>query len=144
MLQPAFTLVSKPNNSLSTTGRVLVFSFIALVSLGIALAFLWMGAWPVVPFAGLELIGLAWAFCRINAQVNDYERLTVNEKALTLEICSNHHCHVYEFNRYWAQVVSDNCRLVLRSHGSELAVGRFLDCEGRRALAGKLKTLLGA
>ena len=122
---------------------MLVFSFIALVSLGIALAFWWLGAWPVVPFAGLELIGLAWAFSHVNAHVNDYERLTVNERALTVEICLNHQCRVYEFNRYWAQVVSDNCSLVLRSHGSELAVGRFLDCEGRQALAGKLKTLLG-
>jgi hypothetical protein len=37
------------------------FLAIAAVSLGIATAFALAGAWPVLPFAGLELGALAWA-----------------------------------------------------------------------------------
>jgi hypothetical protein len=36
---------------------------IAAVSLLIAVAFALAGAWLVLPFAGLELAGLAWALC---------------------------------------------------------------------------------
>ena len=40
-----FKRVAKRNNSLSSTGRLLVFAFIFLVSVGIAAAFAAFGAW---------------------------------------------------------------------------------------------------
>lgn len=144
MLQTAFTFVTKPNNSLTDSACIKVFGFIALVSLGIALGFWYLGAWLVLPFAGLELLGLAWAFYYVRAQQQDYERLTIEGSTLRVEVCCKGKLTVYELNRYWAQIVRGyNCRLALRSHGKEVAVGRFLDCSARAALAAKLKTFLG-
>jgi len=37
---------------------------LAAISLVIAIAFAAVGAWPVLPFAGLELAALGWAMCR--------------------------------------------------------------------------------
>lgn len=37
---------------------------LAAISLVIAVAFAAVGAWPVLPFAGLELAALGWAMCR--------------------------------------------------------------------------------
>ena len=40
-----FKLVARRNNSLSSTGRLLVFAFIFVVSVGIAAAFAYFSAW---------------------------------------------------------------------------------------------------
>ena len=42
---PGFSLVARRNNSLTSSGRLLVFAFIFFVSVGIALAFAALGAW---------------------------------------------------------------------------------------------------
>ncbi|MGH8711766.1 MAG: DUF2244 domain-containing protein, partial [Burkholderiales bacterium] len=74
----AYTLTAKRNNSLSTSGRYLVFGFIFIVSFGISMAFAAFGAWPVLPFAGLEMLVLFLAFRYIERRSDDYERLTLN------------------------------------------------------------------
>ena len=40
-----FSLVARRNNSLSSTGRFLVFAFIFIVAVGIAVTFAALGAW---------------------------------------------------------------------------------------------------
>lgn len=52
------TWVARPNHSLSVAGRKLLFVITAAVSSLVALAFSFFGAWPVIPFAGLELVFL--------------------------------------------------------------------------------------
>ena len=50
----------------------------------------------------------------------------------------------HEFNPRWAQVVvsGDGSRLALRSHGRELAIGRYLNDEQRLKMARELKRQL--
>jgi len=58
-----FVYTARRNNSLSSSGRLLVFGFILTVSLGIAVGFsLVFGAWPIMPFAGIEMAVLYFAF----------------------------------------------------------------------------------
>jgi uncharacterized membrane protein len=45
-----------------------VFVAVAAASLGIAVAFALAGAWPVLPFAGLELAALGWGIHRFGRQ----------------------------------------------------------------------------
>ena len=54
--------VARRNNSLSSTGRIFVFAFLFVVSVGIAGAFALLGAWMILPFAGLEMLVLFLAF----------------------------------------------------------------------------------
>jgi uncharacterized membrane protein len=137
----AYTLTAKRNNSLSTSGRYLVFGFIFIVSFGISLAFAAFGAWPVLPFAGLEMLVLFLAFRYIERRSDDYERLTLNGDKLLLERVERGKIRQFEFNRYWAQVVSDpeGNRLALRSHGREVEFGHYLTAEERMKLAWQLK-----
>jgi uncharacterized membrane protein len=51
--EPRYTCTARRNNSLSTSNGMFAFGFIARVTLGIALAFAWLGAWPILPFAGI-------------------------------------------------------------------------------------------
>jgi uncharacterized membrane protein len=55
-------LIYKPNCSMSPAGLALAFAALALVTLAIGTGFALAGAWPVLPFAGLEVVALATAF----------------------------------------------------------------------------------
>jgi hypothetical protein len=57
-------LPARPRHGIPPSPLVPVFLATAAVSLLIAVAFALAGAWLVLPFAGLELAGLAWALRR--------------------------------------------------------------------------------
>lgn len=130
-----YVYTARRNNSLSTTGRLCAFSFILTVSLGIALAFsLIFGAWPILPFAGLEMAVLYLAFRYMDRHAADYERITIRGNNVAVEVHEGQNLTRLELNRYWAQVVcaEDGSRLALRSHGREIEIGKHL-CDSERA-----------
>jgi uncharacterized membrane protein len=141
-LAPAagFTRLARRNNSLSSTGRILVFGFIFAVSVGIASAFAALGAWLILPFAGLEMGVLYWAFRSIERHASDYERIVIDGDRVSVEICDTGRACSHDLSRHWAQMVvsGDGARLALRSHGREVEIGRHLNDGQRLALAREL------
>lgn len=131
----AYLLVAQRNNSLSRSNRQWAFSFIFGVSILIALAFAAFGAWPVLPFAGLEMAVLYAAFRYLDRHAADYECLEIKEDRVRIEIREGTAVRRVELNRHWAQVVIDDAagrrRLALRSHGREVELGRHLTDEER-------------
>ena len=55
-------LILKRNCSMSPAGLAMAFAALAVVTLAIGVGFASVGAWLVLPFAGLEVLGLAVAF----------------------------------------------------------------------------------
>ena len=144
-----FAVTARRNNSLTSSGRLLVFGFIFALPVGIALGFaLLHGAWPLLPFAGVEVLGVYLAFRYMERHAGDYERVTVGQERLIVEVCDGARSARHEFSRYWARlmVIDDgrDCRVALRSHGREIELGRHLDACGRRALAQGLRRELAA
>jgi len=125
----------------------IAFASLALVSLIIAVVFAALGAWLILPFAGLEAIALYLAFAWIARHADDSESLEIRGNAVVLAVRERAQTRQYEFNRAWAQVVVDahasDVRLALRSHGKEVEVGRYLDGDAKRRLARELKSRLG-
>ncbi len=144
------TWVARPNHSLSVAGRKRLFLFTAVVSGGIACVFSFFGAWPVIPFAGLELAFLWWALRRTESAADDFERITLESGQLTIETRRGTQVERHEFQPYWAHLQyvkppGQNChRLLIRSHGKEVEVGSLLTEEQKMALAEELKQNLGA
>ena len=142
-------IVARPNKSLSATGMVKVVAVIASISLVIAIGFGLLGAWLVLPSAGLEVLALAYAFYYINCHASDYESITIDGDRLAVEKRNYKNTSQVVFNRYWARVSlrelpSGDQSLLLRSHGKEVEFGRhFLNNEQRLALAQQLKTRVG-
>ena len=129
-----YVFTARRNNSLSSSGRLLVFGFILTVSLGIAAGLsLTLGAWPILPFAGLEMALLYCAFRYVERHAGDYERITIRDCSVAIDVHEGPNVTRLELNRYWARVVCDagGSRLALRSHGREIEVGRHL-CEEKR------------
>lgn len=129
-----FSRVARRNNSLSSTGRLFVFAFIFAVSIGIAAGFALLGAWLILPFAGLEMLVLWLAFRYVDRRAGDYERIAIAGDRVEIEFCEAGRRRSHELNRCWAKVVDGGGRLALRSHGREFEIGRYLDDEQRLAL----------
>lgn len=145
-----FTIVTRPNSSLTNRGRVQVVLGIASFSLLVALGFGLAGAWLVLPFAGLELLALAYAFYYIGCHADDYESITIDGDILAVEQRFYKHTSQIVFQRYWARVFlqelpSGEQSLLLRSHGREVEFGRrYMSNAERIALAKQLKKHVGA
>lgn len=129
-----YVYTARRNNSLSSSGRQLAFGLTLAVSVGIAGVFsLLFGAWPIMPFAGLEMVVLYFAFRYMDRHAADYEQITIRGGSVAIEVHEGTEVRRLELSRYWARVVCDagGGRIALRSHGREIEVGRHL-CEERR------------
>lgn len=136
-----FAFTARRNNSLSTSGRLFVFGFVFFVSVGIGLAFTFVfGAWPILPFAGLEMLVLYFAFRHVERHAADYERLAIAGDRVEVEVLDGGRVSRLGCNRHWVQVVCDRNggRLALRSHGREVEIGRHLNEQQRLSVARQL------
>ncbi len=152
-----FVLVTRRINSprLSRRDCGIVFGSLAVFSLIVAVVFAALGAWLILPFAGLEAMALYLAFDWGVRHSDDSEALVIRGDAVMLAVRENASTQHYEFNRVWAKLVVEqrarivnsvhsvhSVRLALRSHGKEVEVGRYLDDGGRQRLARELKARL--
>ena len=142
VLTAEYVHIGRRNNSLSRSGRLLALCYLCGVSLGIALGFgMVLGAWPLLPFAGLEVLVLVVAFAHIARHAGDYERVAIDGDRVSVEIVDGISVRRFELNRHWARVLRDGTegRIMLRSHGRQLEIGRHLCTEQRFLLAGELE-----
>lgn len=144
-----FKVTARPNCSLAPSGKVKLVAWLATPPLIISIAFSLAGAWMVFPFAGLELLAVAYAFYIIHCHAGDYESITIDGDRLAVEKRDFNHVSQAEFHRYWVHVVlrmapGGEQRLWLRSHGKEVEVGRYMNNEQRLALAQQLQKRTGA
>lgn len=143
-----FCFYSQPNCSLTLRGRKLAFGLIATVVLLIASIFSWLGYWLILPFAGLEIGVLAWAFDALEKRSGDYETLSLCGDEIVVERRRGDMLERRTFNCHWTQLVtvgngrSGRVGVALRSHGRETELGAFLTDEGRLELAEELQAWL--
>jgi len=144
-----FELVARPNSSLTAECKVLAVCGIGLISLVIALFFVFMGAWLVLPFAGIELVAVGYAFYYVHCHSCDYERIVIEEDQVSIETRSYKTYRQTCFNRYWVKVFlrtmpGGDQALFFRSHGKEVMFGQcFMTSEERVELASQLKQQVG-
>jgi uncharacterized membrane protein len=83
--KPLFAATLTPHRSLTPTGKRIVVSLVAAMALVPGLVFYVAGAWPVVGFMGLDVLGI-WAAMRWSQQGGKgYEVLTLWPAALELK-----------------------------------------------------------
>jgi len=146
----AFVFQSRPNQSLSHPQERLVFWSLAALCLAAPSVFAYLGYWLMLPFAGLEIALLAWAFNILRNRGGNYETLVIEGDVVVLEWHAGGRGERREMNRKWARVACDcrtpgrNCRLSVSSHGRATEVGQYLNDEERLQLAATLRGKLQA
>jgi uncharacterized membrane protein len=125
---------------MSPAGLAKVFAALALLVLAIAAGFAALGAWLILPFAGLEVLLLGAAFVLYARHAADYERIELESGHLTVEVADGGHTKRYRMDG--ARVSMEEGRVVLRGAKEELEIGRYLGAEARAELAAELEKKL--
>jgi uncharacterized membrane protein len=143
-------IVICPNCSLSLRGATVFFGGLSAFCLTIAGLLALKGMWPILPFAGLELIGLGWALHASLARRYRAEIITLTDADVSVEWRDRAQCRRTVFQRHWAQVKLRRpasplhpSRLTIESHGRQCELGNFLTDEERYGLALRLRHLIG-
>lgn len=141
--------VARPNHALSSRQKSKLLLATAGIAGVIAFIFAAFGAWPVLPFAGIEIAALWLALHYLQRHADDEERLEVTERNVTFTRISCGRQQHWQFDRYWLQLRSEespfsaDSRLFLRSHGKDVEIGQLLTAAQRKELARELRTKLG-
>ena len=140
-------LVIKPNQSLSHPGFIAVMFTVSFITLGLSIFFLYLGAWPVLGFLGLDLVLLYIAFKLNSRSLRIIERVRMNNRQVMVTRESAQGDESWMFNSYWLNVsIKNESRgkgyIQLASHGFSINIGRHLTINERQALVEKLRSTL--
>jgi uncharacterized membrane protein len=145
---PLYEAVLRPHRSLSPRGFLLFMLAISGVSFSAGVAFVAMGAWPVMGFFVLDLVLLYGAFRLSYRSGRMRETVRLAGDDLTVEqVGVRGEVRTMRFQAFWLRIRlieqgGERNRLLLRSHGRELAIGRFLTAGERRTLAAEIDAAL--
>ncbi len=118
---------------------------------GAVAAYFWsLGAWLVLPFAGLEVALLVVVFWVTGCANLRRERVEVAEVSVSVCCGRRGSEQCVQFPRAWARVVLSEdprewypSRLLLRAHGRDVEIARDLTDPERRELAAELADYIG-
>ena len=140
---PPYVHHSVPNRSLGTAGRRIFLGAISATTLGIGALAAAIGAWPVMPFAGLEVALVFFAFHLVRLHDADFERLEIGEHEVRIESRDAQSLTRFVAHRPWARIIvrdrGARCTLGLAYAGRTVQLGRLMSDEGRRKLAEELR-----
>jgi uncharacterized membrane protein len=143
-----FRAVLTPHRSLGPTGFVVLMVALAGISFATGIAFLLIGAWPVLGFFGLD-VALVYVAFKLNYRSGRlYETVELTHAKLTwTRVHPSGRREQFDCNPYWARVnlrewPDGRTDLRLVAQGKELVFGRFLTDDERRQFASALRGAL--
>jgi len=141
--------VIKPNQAMSWQALMLVYTGIAAVTLTIGVSFYLIGLTLILPFSGIEVLALGVALYITAWRGGIKEVILIDRDTIVVERGRKHPESREIFQRAWAKVVLERSwnswypdRLIIRSHGRQLEIGRFLNEQERQGLAIELDKAL--
>ena len=78
-------IVVKPNHSATWRHNLWLLAALAVPSLGAGIAFALLGAWPILPLAGLELTALAGALYWVNWKLEYRHVIRLTDQLITID-----------------------------------------------------------
>ncbi|MCC5858797.1 MAG: DUF2244 domain-containing protein [Ectothiorhodospiraceae bacterium] len=142
--------VLRPNVGLYWRTTVRVYVITVIVTLTVALSFTLAGFWPILPFAGVELVALGVALY-VTARRGRYrEVVRIDERRIEIEKGYRGPEQSWAFDRVWSEVVLEPpahrwhpSRLVIRCGAGAVELGAFLTEPERIRLGRELRRCIG-
>ncbi len=137
--------LQKRNCALTPSQLAAWFVSVSLLSLSIATVFALVGAWVVLPFAMLEVLGLLLAYLFYGRHAGDFEKIEAGDGRLIVERSTGTRLSREEHLCPWVRIEYEGqprspVWLVLA--GKRIAVGRFLPEHERAQFANELRHAL--
>ncbi|MBT3205911.1 MAG: DUF2244 domain-containing protein [Gammaproteobacteria bacterium] len=141
-----YDFLIRPNRSMTAKGMTLFVIFVGLAVFLIAIRFVLLGAWVILPFAILEVALLAAGFWLYERASRYRETVQLSRKNILITQESVKGRESWQFNPHWVQVVLSldpddwyPSQLFIRSHGEQVEIGTCLTNQEREELAKALK-----
>ena len=143
-------MLIRPNCSMSPRAAAVVVICFTVLALAIALSFVTLGLWLVLPFAGLEMLVLGVVFATVAKRAHDYDLVVVDGDMVSVTQHRGSADGLQRFHRYWTNVRFEPGtsrfqipRLLIGSHGNFVEIGASMTEEAKRRLAKQLKRAVG-
>ncbi len=127
-------IILMPNQSANRYQTLLLFCLVAGVTLSVALFWLLQGVWLVLPFAGLEIMVLAYVMARVSRATYQKQVITINQQWITVEEGETHPVRRWQFERMAthidvreAETPADCIELQLVTVNDRKVLGQFLN-----------------
>lgn len=143
-----FDAILMPHRSLGPRGFAIFMAAVSIVSFAAGVFFAQLGAWPVFGFFGLDVL-LIYAAFKLNYRAGQqHERVSlVGSQLVVSETLPSGRVRTAKLDAYWVRVAlvplsQERIRLVIRTHGRDFPIGRFLNDDEKRSFADALSDAL--
>lgn len=139
-------IVAKPNHSSTWRHNLWTLMAISVPSLGAAIGFTVLGAWPILPFAGAELLALGAALYYVNWKLQYRHVITISEQHIRVD--KGHYAprRTWKLPRTESSLAVtperhpwDGPTLAVHSREHHVVVGEFLNRDDALALMALLR-----
>ena len=127
-------IIARPNQSASWGTNLAVLLALSVPSLGIAIGFALLGAWPILPFAGLELAALGGALYYVNRKLQYRHVITVSDESVRIDKGFHAPRESWQFHRQGTGLSIipekhpwEGPELSLHERGESVQLGEFLN-----------------
>jgi uncharacterized membrane protein len=140
-------IIASPNQSASWGANVLVLAALAVPVLSVAIVFALMGAWLILPFAGVELLALGAALYHVNLKQRYRHVITVCDDSVAIDKGRHRPTQCWRFARHSAGLTittqrhpGDAPALCVHDSNASVSLGDFLNREDSLKLIELLQT----
>jgi uncharacterized membrane protein len=140
--------VLRPAPPLPPRALLLILAAVTSINVAFSLYFISRGAWPVMPFLGIDVALLAWAFRASLRAARHEEHVRLTRKVLQIvKRPPDRKPSETVLNPYWVRVQLEepagrSSQLTLWSHGKGVRIGTFLPPMERASFAERLESAL--
>ena len=139
-------IIVQPNRSSSWRGNQLALLAVAIPSLGLATGFALLGAWPILPLAGLELTALGSALYYVNWKLQYRHVITLSDDSVCIDKGFYTPRQSWKFPRHATGLAIvperhpwEGPGLSLQGTGESVSIGEFLNRDDSLELAALLR-----
>lgn len=141
-----FDATLTPARSLDRRGFVLLLALLVAMNGFLAYRLTLAGGWPILPFLGLDIVGVVAAFWLNNRAGRMAERIRLGADALTVtHVGPTGARRDWSFEPAWVRVALQDRprgRLTITTNGKGVALAEFLSPRERREIAAALSDAL--
>ncbi len=147
--KPLFAAKLTPHRSLTPRGRRIVIGIVAVLAAIPGLVLSRLGAWPVIGFMGLDILGVWWALSASGKQDRAFEEVTLWRDHLDIrQVSVNGKEQKVSFNPFFVKLVLERDHdertnaIWLKGKDSDLEIGAFLNPDDKASFAQVFGTAL--
>ncbi|MDG1065215.1 MAG: DUF2244 domain-containing protein [Luminiphilus sp.] len=136
-----YTIIARPDHSSTWRNNLWLLAAVAVPSLGAAIGFAFLGAWPILPFAGAELISLGAALYYVNWKLQYRHVITLDQNSVQIDIGHYAPRRSWHFNREESSLAVtpeqhpwEGPKLAIHNREQTVEIGTFLNREDRLLL----------